>query len=415
MSKVPVLFVGLFILGISCAAAAGPAEQIAAYEQRIAAQQAELDAMRAELDELKKSLGVDTVAAAPPAPAPEVQDDTVGRKTANGSVKLSGRVHRMLMNVDDGVNSTGLFADSLQGPTMLRVDADMAPRGDWSVSGLIEVGVQENSAFNVSQDNKSAGTSVSVRLGSIDVSHARFGKLSFGRGFAASWVTPEIDASGTQLGSLLSVGMLAPALKFVDASNNQLSNVTVGTHFIDLERLLRLDRIRYDSPMFAGGMQFVTSVSVDDRWDVALKARPRVDGWAVIAALTYQHEPYDGFTRRIDGGVSFRHEDTGLNLTLGASDERTTAGLEPTSYAVKGGWLADLNSLGKTAFSVDYFRQDDLRVQGDRAESIGFTILQKWAENGLDFYAGYRLFDVRRSDIDLKDLDVLYLGAALSF
>ncbi len=407
-----VLLPALLALACCNVATADVAQQLESYEQKIEQQQRELDALRAELDALRATLGVEATAAPAPAAAPE---PVVERKSDNGNLKLSGRVHRMLMNVDDGIDTTGLFADSLQGPTMLRVDADMAPRGDWSVSGIVEVGIQENSAFSVSQENKSTGTSLSVRLGSVDVSHKRLGKMSFGRGFAASWVTPEVDASGTQLASLLSVGMLAPSLKFADASTNQLSDITVGTYFIDLERLLRLDRVRYDSPVFAGGMQVASSVSVDSRWDVALKARPSVDGWALTGAVTYQNEPVAGIKRRYDGAFSARHENTGLNLTLGISDESFDNGLDPSSYVIKGGWLADLNSLGKTAFSVDYYRQDDLRLAGDKAESIGFVVLQKWLESRLDFYAAYRMFDVERSDITLKDLDVIYVGAALSF
>lgn len=404
-----------FLLGLACCAdvSAQSLERIEAYEQRIEAQQRELDALRAELEELKRSLGVD--AQARKETAADVKPALVTRSSSNGNISIGGRVHRMLMNVDDGVSNTGLFADSDQGPTMVRLDAGMNPSEEFSIGGTIEVGVQENKAFGLSQDNTSAGTDISVRLAEVHFDHERFGRVSLGRGFAASWYTAEIDTSGVQLASVLSVGMVAPGLKFVETGNDQLSNVTVGSHFVDVERLLRLDRIRYDSPTVGNGFKVSSSLSADDRWDVAVRARPKIDGWTLLGAVAYQHEPFGNVDRRYDGALSARHDGTGLNLTVGMAEERLAGGRDARSYAVRGGWLADLNSLGKTAFAVDYYRQNDLRLANDKATSIGFVVMQKWVEHRFDFYAAYRVFEVSRPDIALRDLDVFYIGAALSF
>ena len=77
--------------------------------------------------------------------------------------------------------------------------------------------------------------------------------------------------------------------------------------------------------------------------------------------------------------------------------------------------VAAVVSLGKTAFSIDYYEVKDLRLPGDKAESIGLFAVQKWPEYGVDFYAGFRRYDVQRSDINLKDLNLVRLGIALNF
>jgi hypothetical protein len=42
---------------------------------------------------------------------------------------LSGRIHRVIMRVDDGASSNGFFMDSDQGPTMLRADLQPTDEG----------------------------------------------------------------------------------------------------------------------------------------------------------------------------------------------------------------------------------------------------------------------------------------------
>ena len=396
-------------------------EQIANYEQRITAQQQQLDQMRRELDELKAAVGrqAGSTQVAPNVEAAAESERTgsvVNRKNENLNVQFSGRLHRMLTNVDDGANTTLLFTDSEQGPTMLRFDANGNVNDTLSLGATIETGIRQNRPFLVSQDNTSAGTSVNVRIAEVFLNSNTIGKFSMGRGFGASWMAPEMDLSGTQFASLLPVGMLAPGLKFVDASDNSLSDVQVFDHFVDVERLLLVDRARYDSPQFGPGLQISGSVASDSRWDVALRAKPKITGnWTFVGGVSFQNKPFSGIDRRQDAVVSVRHTNTGLNLTIGGVKEDLTGGRDANTFLVKAGWLTDLVSLGKTAFSIDYYEVNDLRLPGDKAESIGLFAVQKWPEYGVDFYGGFRRYDVKRSDINLKDLNLVTLGIALNF
>jgi len=419
MTKIVVLS----ILGVAVAAegaAAQTVDQIEAYERRIDEQQRQLDEMRQELDALKAAMqvsaGRESSGRAGQSETPEPEGRLVLRKNENLSVAFSGRVHRMLLGVDDGANSDAFFTDSEQGPTMLRFDATGRVSESLSLGATIETGIRQNRPFQISQDNPDGPTSVTARIAEVYLDSSRIGKFSLGRGFAAGWLAPEMDLSGTQFASLLPVGMLAPGMKFVDEANNSLSNIRVLDHFADVERQLVVDRARYDSPSFGPGLQLSGSVGHDGRWDAALRARPKVsENWTLVGAASFQDKPFDGIDRRQDAVVSVRHNATGLNLTIGGVNENLTGGRDANTYIVKAGWLTDIVSLGKTAFSIDYYNVSDLRLAGDEAESVGFFAVQKWADYGLDFYAGYRRYDVSRPDIGLKALDILALGVALNF
>ena len=139
------------------------------------------------------------------------------------------------------------------------------------------------------------------------------------------------------------------------------------------------------------------------------------DDWTIRAVATYQHEPFSGLDDCADLGLSARHNDKGLNLTIGLSRASREDGEDASGLIIKGGWLASLNSLGYTAFSIDHSVMNDAILEGDKAESIGFIALQKWDSIGLDLYAGYRKYDVTRPDIDLKPLNFLALGAIYTF
>jgi hypothetical protein len=356
------------------------------------------------------------------APQPGIDDQQqqdsaqfVLSRSENGVITLGGRLHRVFMLVDDGASRNGFFMDSDQGPSMLRVDVSNEPASGWTLSGTLEVGIQSNRAFRVSQDDPNPGTDIQVRDADIHLESEKFGRFSLGRGLAAAWVVSELDLSGTVPAALLATGTLAPGMKFVDRSTNELSSIQVSQHFVDTERLLLVDRFRYDSPTFGGGLQLSGTLAADERWDAALRYYPSLDDWSVRAAATYQHKPFRDVDDRVDLGLSTRHNETGLSLTGGISWGSVTDGRDAAGYVIKGGWLTDLTSLGYTAFSIDYTGGSDVILDGDKSDSFGLFALQKWDSAGLDLYVGYRRYEVMRPDIDLRPLNVLASGVMFTF
>jgi hypothetical protein len=433
--KCKMTFLVLFLSAHVGTVGAQSAAQIEALETRIneqqrqfdimrVEQQRQLDAMREELETLKKAAGITAVAGEQQSMAQISSDDVnpepehgrfVMRRSESAVLTLGGRLHRVLMQVDDGASRNGFFMDSGQGPTMLRADVRSRVNSEWTLAGALEVGIQSNPAFQVSQDNPNPGTNISVREADLEVQSDRFGKFSFGRGFAAAWVVPELDLSGTVPSALLANGNLAPGMKFVERTTDELSSITVSQHFADTERLLLVDRFRYDSPAFGGGFRLAGTIAADSRWDTALRFYPTVENWTIRAAATYQHKPYQDLDHRFELGASARHDASGLSLTAGwihgeALDER-----DLEAYIIKAGWLAELNSLGPTAFSIDYSTGSDARLAGDEARSFGIFAQQKWEALGLDLYGGYRRYTVDRPDINLRPMDVLVFGGIYTF
>ena len=396
-------------MAISCNIQAGQTTE--SIQQKLDQQQTELDSLKSEIELLKKQND-------PPANHEGSAHDSgktyVLSNTSKTDMDLSGRIHRVIMQVDDGASTNGFFMDSDQGPTMLRADIKSLKYNDWIVTGALEIGIQSNRSFNVSQDNPNPGTDIQTREANVNLQNKKYGKFSLGRGFSAAWVAPEIDLSGTVPAALLAVGNLAPGMLFVDRSNDQLSNIHVYDHFADTERLLLVDRFRYDSPHI-NNLQLSGTIAADSRWDMALRYYPTLANWTLRSALTYLHKPFQGLDNRVELGASARHNETGLSLTLGWAYRDRTDGEDSHGYIGKLGWLSNLNSLGSTAFSIDYGKASDVRLLGDSSKSVGLFAYQKWEEVGLDFYAGYRLYEVKRPDIDLYPLKTFTLGIIYNF
>jgi len=368
-------------------------------DEELAKRIEELEARVAELEEEQSEPNIEPVVLA---------------KNKNLRLTLGGRIHRMIQVVDDTLATDAFFTDSEQGPTALKLHAEAVPSDRLSIAAILEVAIQQNRPFKVNQEEPNPGIDITGRIAEITFEGPGFGKFSLGRGFAAAWLSPEIDLSGTQYAALLPVGTLAPGMLFVDATTNQYSDIVVGTYFIDVERLLIIDRLRWDSPRIAG-LQLSGSIAADSRWDTALRANYTPGPFTLVAGGSYQNNPFEGIETRYDGAVSARHEPTGLNLTVGASMDDLAGGDTATTWIVKAGWLADLVSLGKTAFSLDHYRVSDLRVDGDRGTSWGFFAMQKWPTYGLDFYVGVRRYEVSDTSLDLEPLFVVPVGVVFNF
>jgi len=409
-AKATVLSLLLIIISVN-AQAKQKADSI---QHRLDQQQAEIDSLRSELESLKKQ-NYQTASHEDTSHIGEADSRFVLRKDGIGEMALSGRIHRVVMLVDDGAEQNGFFMDSDQGPTMLRTDIKTLGNNGWAVSGALEVGIQSNRSFDVSQDDPNPGTDIQTREANINLENEVLGKFSLGRGFSAAWVVPEIDLSGTVPAALLAVGNLAPGMLFVDRSNDQLSSIHVYNHFADTERLLLVDRFRYDSPHISNNLQISGTVAADSRWDLALRYYPTFANWTLRSAVTYLNKPFQGLDDRIELGVSARHNNTGLSLTIGGAYGNRTDGETSLGYVGKIGWLANMNSLGSTAFSLDYAKAYDVRLVGDSGKSVGLFAYQKWDKVGLDFYAGYRQYEVKRPDIDLYPLNIFVLGIIFGF
>jgi hypothetical protein len=245
----------------------------------------------------------------------------------------------------------------------------------------------------------------------------RFGKVSLGYGSTASDNTAEVDLSGTDVVGYSSVGDMAGGQFFFDKDTNSLSNTKISDVFANFDGLGRDDRLRYDTPNFYG---FVASGSVisGDAADVALRYSAKLGDFKLAAAAGYADPAGNSDSEEdiIAGSVSVLHS-SGFNLTLAGAvqDQKVSGRDDGTFYYGKLGYQRMFFSIGTTAMSLDYSRNDNLGEDSDKAISAGFQFVQNIDRWGTEYYLGYRYHNLDRKGADFKDINVMMTGLRVKF
>ena len=231
----------------------------------------------------------------------------------------------------------------------------------------------------------------------------------------ASDGTAEVDESGVDVIGYSSIADLAGGLLFTNSRTGALTAVSIGSVFTNFDGLGRRDRLRYDSPSFAGFKASASHTS-NDLWDAALRWGGETDGFRMAAAAAYAANNTATTDGRLDGSASILHKGTGLNLTVAAGgDEHRAAGRDPFSIYVKAGWRSDIFSIGETAFAVDWTQSDDVAATNDEATSIGAFAVQNLKEFGAQFYGGIRTHELNRPGTPIDDIWVFSAGTRVKF
>jgi predicted porin/cell division protein FtsB len=329
-------------------------------------------------------------------------------------VKLSGQVNRQVMYADDGHRGKVYQTDSDQFPTLINVVAEGDVSDDLTVGGRIESAYQENRPVKTSQNNENSGFDFNNRYAEIYLDSKRFGKLQVGKGFASSFTLYEIDFSGTQPISLITVGNLFGGIQFWNRDANEFSGIPVAGVFLDVENASLVNRVRYDSPELAG-FQLSGSSGSDQRWDATLRWKEELGNFEFSGATAYQENTLAASDWRLDGGLGILHKPSGLNLVGGGAVFEKKDGRNGRGWVVKPGWRRKLFSFGETKFSADISRQFDTITNQENAISYGAFCLQDVDNWNMGIYAGYRYYDYDRSDFDTSPIHVPVVGAIKYF
>ncbi len=394
----------------SSSALAQTADEVDALRQQIETQQQQLEAMQQRLDELQQQTqeaqqaAQEASEAAAPGNVIESGEDRI-------SLEISGQVNRAINVAYDG-DDTGVYnVDNDNSSTRFRFVGKGQVNDNFSISPVLEFQVESNSSSNVSQDNEDTGTAnVTDRKAEVIFDHKQFGRVSLGQGSTASDGTAEVDLSGTDVIGYSSVVDLAGGLQFRD-KDGELTGIEIGDVFDNFDGLSREDRIRYDSPRFAG-FQVSGDIISDERWSTAVRWAGDFGGIKAAAAAAYSDPNEDDNDYIIDGSASVLHEGTGLNLTLsaGQQDDRSAYNL----YG-KLGWIGNFFEIGSTNFSIDYDYSEDIREDGDTAQTSGGFIVQNWDDYGTEFFTGVRWHDLDANDVDTDSVWVFTFGSRIKF
>ncbi|OMH31792.1 hypothetical protein [Motiliproteus sp. MSK22-1] len=384
----------------------------------------EVGDLKIQIDELQKRLEM----------VEQADEKVVKSKKKGVTVQISGQVNRGIQLADDGVENYTNFVDSDNSSTRVRFIADAPLTDALSLGAAIEMQVESNSTFNMNQTNSESSSgsgtaSFTERRLEVMLTHKDLGKLWLGQGWSASDGTAESDLSGTALAASSFQGHAA-GFYFRDAAGNVASD-DAGDGTIDsvyylgdsFDGLSRTDRLRYDTPSF-GGFSLATSLAQGDRWDLAARYNGKVGGSKISASLGYadaESNDSSGYDSSLSGSVSVLFP-SGFNVTLASSSKDLREGsalannnADPQFYYTKLGYQADLFSIGKTSFSVDYVLGDEQQEAGEEMKGYGFQAVQKIQQYGTELYFALSRYDRESMDTEYQSLTVGMLGARVKF
>ena len=389
-------------------------ELIELQRQQIEQQARQLELMEERLQELEASSEVMQEAAEETRRvAEELQDFPMTASGGTGiNLALSGQINRM---VTDGYDDdTKLYhVDNVNSSSRLRV-VGSAAREAFTLGTRFEFEMRSNASTEVSQRNEDTGIQgFRERVVEAFFEHSDFGRVTIGQGATAADGTSEVDLSGTTVIGYSSISDTAGGLRFFDDDAGALSGISIGNVFDNFDGLSRQDRIRYDTPTFAGFTAAADAIS-NARWSSALRWAGQADAFRAAAALGYS-DPGGDRDWAVSSSASVLHQPTGLSVTVSASGRDNDARDDALSLYGKLGWQQDFFSFGRTHLSVDYARNEDVAIEDDEAESIGLAFVQNVKDFGIELYGLYGWHTLDRNGSDFDDIHTFTLGTRVRF
>jgi hypothetical protein len=354
------------------------------------------------------------------------QNVTRTKKTM--SLVISGHINEAINMFDNGTTSEFIVGTSNFSRTRVRWIGTGKINDDLSVKTHIELG--SSSALLTSQAIGSNGDVAIADVAggpALDERHIEFqvtsktlGKIYMGQGSTGSESTSEVDLSGTAVITLNGNGELIGAGETWQRANAGAGLGTLGGVFNNFDGFGRRDRIRYDTPKFAG-FQVTTSKMNGDSWDVALRYAGEFGGVKIAGAVAYADDESRNGRSFVNGSLSVLLP-FGLSLTVGAADQDED---DVPSGAVqddaqwryaKIGYKFKALELGETRLAVEWSNNEDLRAAGDDATYIAGAVVQIIEPLGAELYFRYANFSLDVAGAaDPDDIDIVSLGARFKF
>ncbi|MDA8137697.1 MAG: porin [Desulfobacteraceae bacterium] len=359
--------------------------------------------------------------------------------------KLSGQVDQMVMWADDGKQSNAFVTDNDASSTRFRFTGEEA-LGAVKAGFQIEIEAQRNPsnrlAINTNNDNSYTSTDNNGFEFQDRWLNAyfttKFGTVEIGKGDSAANNTAEVDLSGTSVVTysdiLTSAGGFTYAL-----SNGNYTNLTIAQTRSNFDGpLSRSDRLRYNTPNFAG---FTGSVAAENggAYDAGVFYAADIYG-KLAGAIGYTNpmRQVNGTTNNPDwtqwaASVSWLAP-FGLNLTGSYGMRDVQANNNASSYYIKAGYLTGIH-----AFSIEYSATMDYisssstgsisgtiynYAKGTTGSTWGATyVIKPWAP--VELYAAYRIYSLSLSSSaktalgignqDVKDINEAMVGTRIKF
>lgn len=401
-------------------------QQLQQQADQIRAQSEVLQKLQQQITTLQQKTAVPaqsaTAAPAPPqaASGPPIPVVTSG----NDKIKLaiSGQINRAVIVANDGYNSTLYHVDNTVSNSRFRLVGTARATDDLTLGTRLEIAVSPDRSSAVSQKDKTIGDLFDQRWVELSLTSKAFGKLSIGKGDTASNTTAEIDLSKTDVVQYASITDMGGGFLFRSKVGskafipNSTGNLKVSDAFNSFDGLSRQSRLRYDSPRLYG-FSLAGSLVSNQRSDLALFWGGEGFGFKGAGAFAVSNPKLANAGLLYDGSFSLLHSTSGLNLTLSGAMQEYNLRRDATNLYAKLGWLANLTSLGYTAFGVDYTRSEHLAQNGDKGYSVGAAVVQTFEKIATELYVQYRIYSLDRAagSTPVANINLGIFGARVKF
>jgi len=316
-------------------------------------------------------------------------------------VGISGQVNRLLMNVDNGVESGVVHADNSVSGTRWRFDG-RGDVGDGMTAGLLyETQLQSNPSNKITVDSLDSD-GVGGNVGSGDLFSTRFsyvwlkgnfGRVGIGQNSGASDGSAELDLSGTNVIQYSAAGGdLLGSMEFGS------SGVTVGEVRNNFDGLGRNDNLRYD----AAFDKFRVAFSVGNGDKVEAGALYQLDNFKIGLGLWDEKDSGAGNA----GSAISASWMSGGGFNVTASMGRDDRPGDPQNVYLKLGYKQ-----GDHAFGIDWGETTDLGAGDASSYSVAWVGQML---KGVELYATYRVESLDKV-ADAEDIKALAGGARIKF
>jgi predicted porin len=315
---------------------------------------------------------------------------------------ISGQVNRLIMNIDNGVESGVVHADNSIAGTRWRIEGMDDLDNGMTAGLLLENQLESNPSSEITAESIDTDGDEEGTIGQGDYFTIRqanvwlkgnFGKVTIGQGSGAADGTTELDLSGTNV------------IQYSGASNDLLGSMEYGSSDVIVDQvrsnfdgLGRNDNIRYDAALGPVGV----AVSTGNGSKVELGMRYGLENLKVEFGLWDENDSglgYKGF-----GTSASWLGDSGFNVSASmGGDDRDG---DPRNVYLKLGYKH-----GNHAFGIDASETRDLEPADATSYSIAWVGLML---QGVELYATYRVESLDNV-AGAEDITALAGGARIKF
>lgn len=342
----------------------------------------------------------------------------------NGSsVKLYGQLNPAYLAFDDGEETNSGLVDNANSNSRAGLFVYWPFADDQKLTFNFEaaLGFFQSSSMNINSFEGQQWYSWSEsNIRKFEVFYdSSFGTVWAGQGSMATDGIAKFDYSKTTVIGGSAYNDVAGGFAFRE-TDGTLSSIKIGSVFRNLEGSRRM-RLRYDTPDFNGfsfsvaaGQNVLSSSDNNNYADAGIRYENDFGDVKLGAGLGYAYQvdqdDSEDNSEFVMGSVSVLHVPTGLNGTIAAGEN-----LDTGNYGyVKLGWIGDFWSVGTTSFAAEYYKSNDLGLDGS-GESWGLMAVQAVKELNTEVYIGYRKYSLDSATTNYDDSASLMAGARWRF